>query len=119
MSFFQPACAGLQDFEIHAVHDFFLFVASPPDSPSAASFDAVLCGTASSAAFSPASGAAAPSLSPPTWAPKRLKNSPAILRAAPSTSREPICASLPPTCALAVYVSLVAVSPSAFRATCA
>src|SRR5690349_19818948 len=98
MSLFQPTCTGLQDFEIHAVHDFFLFVASPPDSPSAASVDAVLCPSASAAAAPPASSgfssltAPAPAPSPSNRAPKRLKNSPAILRAAPSTSREPICA---------------------------
>src|SRR3569623_2419590 len=106
MSFLQPTCAGFQDFEIHAVHDFFLFVASPPDSPSAASVDAVLCPSASAAAAPPASSGfsslTAPAPSPSNRAPKRLKNSPAILRAAPSTSREPICASFPPTCAFAV-----------------
>src|SRR5579859_651355 len=117
MSLFQPTCAGLQDFEIHAVHDFFLFVPSPPDSVSAASFDSVFCTAASPAAASPTSGAVAPSASPPTCAPKRLKNSPASLRAAPSTSREPIWASLPPTCAVAVYVSFVAASPSGSSVT--
>src|ERR1700761_9641984 len=100
MSLFQPTCAGLQDFEIHAVHDFFLVGASSPDSPSVAS-SKLLCGAASPAALSSPVGSASLT-SPPTCAPKRLKNSPAILRAAPSTSREPICASLPPTCALAV-----------------
>ena len=55
-------------------------------------------GTASAAAWAPvrcASGALSVLL-------KRVKKSSAILRATPSIRRDPICASLPPTDALAV-----------------
>src|SRR5690349_9653651 len=97
MSLFEPARAGLQDFEIHAVHDFFLFGSSPLLSVAASL-------SATGFAVSPDStdSACTPPPPPVNCSPRRLKNSPASLRAAPSTSREPICASLPPTCAVAV-----------------
>src|SRR6266704_5402228 len=97
MSLFEPARAGLQDFEIHAVHDFFLFGSSPLPSAAASPSSTGLAVSPES----PDSACTSP-LPPVNCSPKRLKNSPASLRAAPSTSREPICASLPPTCAVAV-----------------
>jgi len=55
-------------------------------------------GTATPGSVASASTAAAGGL--PNLSTKRAKKSSATLAAAPSTSREPICASLPPTCDL-------------------
>src|SRR5215469_16990792 len=67
----------------------------------------------------PADVAASPAGVPePTAAANRVKNSSAILRAVASISREPICASLPPTWACTLYESIVP-PPSSLRLTCA
>src|SRR5437667_7100427 len=60
-------------------------------------------------------GSAAAALAPPTRSTKRAKKSSATFAAAPSTRRDPICASLPPTCAFTVY-SIRVPEPSGIKA---
>src|SRR5260370_10210344 len=72
-------------------------------------------GSGAAPAGGAAAGAGAPAV---TAAANRVKKSSAILRAVASINREPICASLPPTCACTLYDSIVP-PPSSVRLTCA
>src|SRR2546428_5891744 len=71
---------------------------------------------AASADATTGSAGAAPA--PPRRSTKQAKKSSATFAAAPSTRRDPICASLPPTCAFTVY-SICVPEPSAVRFTLA
>src|SRR2546430_10612517 len=61
-------------------------------------------------------GSAAAAAPPPRRSTKQAKKSSATFAAAPSTRRDPICASLPPTCAFTVY-SIRVPEPSGVKAT--